>query len=266
MKNKIHPVNIIQKKKEKIKIKMLTAYDFTLAVLLDKQNIDIVLIGDSLGNLFNGYQNTIPVTFEEMLYHTKAVSKACERALVVSDMPFLSYQISAEQAKENAGLLIKEGGAQAVKMEVSGSNTGYIKDVIDIGVPVMGHLGFTPQSIYQLGGYRVQGKTDKECLEIFNTARQLENIGCFAIVLEMVPRALAKKITSQLDIPVIGIGAGKDCDGQVLVTHDLTGMNNDAVPRFVKQYSDVNSVIKEAIDKYIKDVDNMVFPDQEHSY
>ncbi len=263
---KIQPTHIMQRKLNNKKIIMLTAYDYNQALLLDSTEVDIILVGDSLGNMFLGYENTIPVTIEQMIYHTQAVCKGVKRALVVADMPFLSYHVSAKQAKKNAGLLIKEGGAQAVKMEVYSSSLDHIKAVVDIGIAVIGHVGFTPQTIHKLGGYKVQGKTKKEADLILNTAKELEKIGCFAIILEMLPNTLAKKISESINIPTIGIGAGPGCDGQVLVTHDLVGMNESFTPKFVKKYAAVNDIIKKAIKSFTKDVQSGAFPDNEHFF
>jgi 3-methyl-2-oxobutanoate hydroxymethyltransferase len=266
MKNKLQPINIIKRKAEGKKIVVLTAYDYTMAKLIDSLEIDIILVGDSLGNVFSGFENTIPVTMEHMLYHTQAVARACQKTMIVADMPFLSYQVSAEKAKENAGRLIKFGGAQAVKVESQNSNLSTISAIVDMGIPVMGHIGFTPQTIYQQGGYRVQGRSTDDSAQILELAKKLEEIGCFSIILEMVPNKLAKKISEQISIPTIGIGAGPSCDGQVLVINDLLGMDTEFKPKFVKKYANLNRTIKTAINKYKKEVQNGEYPDVEHSY
>ncbi len=264
--NKIKPHHLIQKKQKGEKIVMLTAYDYVMAKLLDEQEIDIVFIGDSLGNVFSGYDNTLPVTMEHMLYHTQAVSRACAHSLVLSDMPFLSYQVSEEEAKRNAGLLLKEGGAHAVKMELSSNDLTALKAVIDMGVPVMGHIGFTPQLIHSIGGYKIQGKDQEGADQLKSLAKECEVLGCFALVLEMVPAELAKEITSLLSIPTIGVGAGVQCDGQVLVTHDLCGFDNQIKPKFVKQYSQLGEQLSQAVAAFKKDVQAAQFPTEKHSF
>jgi 3-methyl-2-oxobutanoate hydroxymethyltransferase len=266
MKKRIQPNQIIQKKATNTPITMLTAYDYSQALILDEMGIDIVLVGDSLGNVFAGHENTLPVTMENMIYHTQAVARGSKNSLILADMPFLSYQISCEQAKTNAGRLIQDGGAQAVKIEVTNSSLNYIKDIIDMGIAVVGHIGFTPQSVYKLGGYKVQGKTEKESDMIINTAKRLEALGCFAIILEMVPANLAKIISEILTIPTIGIGAGSSCDGQVLVTNDLLGFSDKFTPKFVKKYANLNKTIKKAIREFKDEVEKKSFPGKEHSF
>jgi len=264
--NKIHPLTITRKKQEGKKITMLTAHDYLMARLLDETGIDIILVGDSLGNLVSGYKTTLPVTLQEILYHSRAVSHGVERALVISDMPFLSYHISMEEAKRNAGILIKEGGAQGVKIEANTSLIPIMKSIIDIGIPVMGHLGFTPQFLYQLGGYRIQGKTRESSEMLMKLAKDMETIGCFSIVLELVPAQLSEQISKSISIPTIGIGAGPHCDGQVLVTHDLLGMTENFKPKFLKQYAKLNNTIKKAVRSFKKEVEDMVYPGKEHSF
>jgi 3-methyl-2-oxobutanoate hydroxymethyltransferase len=266
MKTKLQPIDIINMKKNNEKICMLTVYDFSMAKCLDEASIDVLLVGDSLGNVFCGYENTIPVTMEQIIYHTKAVSAAKPKALVVADMPFLSYQVSTDLARNNAGRLIKEGGAQAIKMEIIPSTLPIVKSILEMGLPVMGHLGFTPQLLYSLGGYKIQGKSEQEFQTILTLAKQLEALGCFAIVLEMIPVSLAQTITKTLTIPTIGIGAGLSCDGQVLVTNDLLNMDNVKKPRFVKKYANLNRTIKRAVQSYIKEVKNGRFPSDEYSF
>ena len=263
MKTTIHSLK--KMKSAKKKIAMLTAYDCPTANLIDGSGIDVVLVGDSLGNAVLGYVNTIPVTMDEMLHHVKAAVRGVKNAMVVADMPFMSFQLGPEEAFYNASRFIKEGGANAVKIE----GTAYIdtiKKIIDAGIPVMGHLGFTPQSVNKVGGYRVQGKSSKEALSMIKDAKALEKAGVFAIVLEMVPAALAKKMTKAVSIPVIGIGAGKDCDGQVLVINDLLGFSEGSVPKFVKKYADLQSEMKKAVSAYISDVRSGRFPGSEHSF
>lgn len=266
MTKQLHPLDIISKKKKNEKISMLTAYDFTMAKLINETDTDIVLVGDSLGNTFSGYSTTLPVTMDHMIYHTQAVVRGINKALVIADMPFLSYQVSHEEAKLNAGRLLKEGGAQAVKIEVTGDMISTIKSVIDCGIPVMAHLGFTPQSLYQLGGYKVQGREKEQVKKIIETSKELEKIGCFAVLLEMVPSSLSETLSKTLNIPTIGIGAGPYCDGQVLVTHDILGITPNKAPKFSKKYANLNSNIIEAITKYDSEVKNNIFPSEEHSF
>lgn len=262
--NRIQPLHIIQKKADGKKITVLTAYEYSMARILDEAGIDILLIGDSLGNVFSGENNTIPVTMDQMIYHTKAVVKGSQHALVVADMPFLSYQTSIDEAKRNAGRLIKEGGAQAVKAEVTVGTLDAIHAICDIGIPVMGHIGFTPQTVYQLGGNKVQGRDEKTAERLLQFAQQLETFGCFAIVLELMTTQLAEQITKALTIPTIGIGAGKHCDGQVLVTQDMLTINLDKKPKFVKPYVNLHDIILTAVQQYQTDVLSGAFPEIEY--
>ncbi len=253
-------------KSAKKKIAMLTAHDYPTARLLDESGIDIILVGDSLGNSVLGYENTIPVTMDEMLHHTKAVTRGVKKAMVVGDMPFMSYQLSPEQALLNASRFIKEGGANGVKVEGS-VYLDSIKKIIDAGIPVMGHLGFTPQAVNQLGGYRVQGRTAAEGSKILAAAKALEKAGVFAIVIEMVPPDLSKKISQALDIPTISCGGGPGCDGQVLVLNDLLGLTEEScTPKFVKKYANLNKEIRSAVSAYISDVKSGKFPGKENTY
>ncbi|SDN92989.1 ketopantoate hydroxymethyltransferase [Desulfonauticus submarinus] len=252
--------------KGKRKLSMLTAYDYPTALLLDKCQIDMILVGDSLAMVVLGHKDTLAVTMEEMLHHTKAVSRAVKYSVVIGDMPFMSYQISPEQAVENAGRFLKEGGAQAVKLEGGATVIPQIKAIINAGIPVQGHLGLTPQSIAQLGGFKVQGKTAKAAKKLIEDAKALEEAGCFSIVLEAIPAPIAKLITENISIPTIGIGAGKDCDGQVLVFHDLVGMFDRFVPKFVKQYLNLNPEIENAVKQFKKEVEEEKFPQHEHCF
>lgn len=247
------------------RITMLTAYDAPTARLLDEAGVDIVLIGDSVGNVLLGYENTIPVTMEEMVHHTKAAVRGVKNAMVIADMPFMSYQLNPESALLNASRFVKEAGANGVKIE-GDLYIDAIKKIIDAGIPVMGHLGLTPQLVNQLGGYRVQGRSADEAKAIIEGAKALERSGCFCLVLEMVPALLAKKVTQMLSIPVIGIGAGIYCDGQVLVTNDILGLSGKPVPRFVKKYTDIYPEMKRAVTSFISDVKNGSFPGSEHSF
>ena len=263
---KVTTQTIKRMKQDGKKITMLTAYDYSTAALLDQVGIDILLVGDSLGMVVLGYETTLPVTMEEMLHHTRAVARASKRAMVVGDMPFMSYQVSTEQALENAGRFLKEADAHAVKLEGGVEIVDTVKRLVDSGIPVMGHLGLTPQSIHQLGGYGVQGKEDEAAKKMIDDAIALEEAGIFSLVLECVPTALAKGITEQISVPTIGIGAGVYCDGQVLVTHDLLGIFEKFVPKFVKRYVELNKPIKEAVNRFIEEVKQGKFPGPEHSF
>lgn len=267
--NKINRKTVLDIKKMKIsgeKIAMLTAYDFGMACLLDDSDIDILLVGDSLGNVMLGYDTTIPVTMEEMLHHTKAVARGVRRAMLVADMPFLSYQISPEEALANAGRFLKETDAQAVKLEGGRENAKTIQRLTQAGIPVMAHLGLTPQSVHQLGGYRVQGKKEAAAEKIIQDAVMIEEAGAFSMVLECIPEKLAAEITKTLTIPTIGIGAGVSCDGQVLVVNDMLGMNERLTPKFVKKYASLNKEIRSAVKRYVQEVRESAFPDTEHSF
>jgi len=244
---------------------MLAAYDATMARLLDRGGIDVLLVGDSLGTVILGYDTTLPVTLEAMLHHTRAVRNGTACALVVADMPFLTYQVSAAEALRNAGRLLQEGGAAAVKLEGGAAIAETVERLAAIGIPVMGHVGLTPQSVHQLGGFRSYGKRPEEAEKLVEDARCLERAGAFAVVLESVPSALAAAVTAELKIPTIGIGAGPDCDGQVLVSYDAFGLFDTFVPRFVKQYAKLADTITQATKEYIADVQGGRFPGPEHS-
>jgi 3-methyl-2-oxobutanoate hydroxymethyltransferase len=257
----------IQKLKEDgEKITVLTAYDYPFARLLDAAGIDILLVGDTVGAVVNGHDTTLPVTVEEMIYHTRAVVRGSTSALVVGDLPFLSYQVDLRDARLNAGRLIKEGGAQAVKLEGGEHVADTIRAIADMDIPVVGHIGLTPQSIHRMGGYRVQGRREEQARQLLADAKAVEEAGAFALVLEGIPAPLAAEITASLSIPTIGIGAGPDCDGQVLVIHDILGLCEKFSPKFVKQYADIASAIGQAATEYIDDVKNGRFPGPEHSF
>lgn len=265
----VERVNVRSLKEMKSKgqrITMLTAYDHAFARILDDAGIDILLVGDSLGMVVLGYDDTLPVTVEEIIHHTKAVVRGTKRAMVVADMPFMSYQISEEKALENAGNIMKLTGAHAVKLEGGAHIIKLVKKMTEIGIPVMGHLGLTPQSVHQFGGYGLQAKNVAEAKSLLEDSLALEEAGAFAIVLEKIPAELAELVTAGLTIPTIGIGAGPTCDGQVLVTHDLLGMFEKFVPQFVKQYANLKAVIDQAIRGYIEEVRADVFPSSENSY
>jgi 3-methyl-2-oxobutanoate hydroxymethyltransferase len=255
----------VREQKGKEKITMLTAYDFIFSGLVDEAGTDIILVGDSLGNVMLGYPNTLPVTVDEMIHHTKAVVKGAKRALVVIDMPFMSYHESIEQAKRNAGRMIKESGAEVVKLEGGARMKDVIRAIVDIDIPVMAHIGLTPQSVHRMGGYKVQGKGGAEAM-LIEDAKAVEEAGAFSVVLEAVPRDTAKKITEILSIPTIGIGAGPDCDGQVLVLQDLLGFFSGFRPKFVKSYVNLRTETERGIKSYIDEVKSGVFPDEEHSF
>lgn len=253
-------------KKKKIKITALTAYDFITAKILDEAGIDVVLVGDSLGNVFQGNETTLPVTMDEMIYHTKAVAKGVERAMIVVDMPFMSYQLSVDEGFRNAGRIMKETSAGAVKLEGGLRVAETIKQITDAGIPVMGHIGLTPQSIHQFGSYRERGRSKDEAEEILRDAKAIEEAGAFSIVLEKIPAALAKQVSESVKIPTIGIGAGAHCDGQILVTPDMLGLNVDFHPRFVRRYASLADEIAKAVKSYIADIKSSKFPSDDESY
>lgn len=257
--------SLLKKKRAGQKITMLTAYDATMAGLLDRAGIDVLLVGDSLGTVILGYETTLPVTLEAVLHHTKAVVRGARRALVVADLPFLSYQTSIPDAVRNAGRILQEGGAAAVKLEGGAPMADTVRRLVDVGIPVMGHIGLTPQSFHSLGGYRAVGKTHNEAEALLEGALTIEQAGAFAVVLESVPAEVARIITSRLSIPTIGIGAGPHCDGQVLVSYDALGLFDAFVPRFVKQYAKLGEAVVAAAKEYIADVESGRFPGAEHS-
>jgi 3-methyl-2-oxobutanoate hydroxymethyltransferase len=248
------------------KIPMLTAYDYAIAKLMDEVGVPLLLVGDSLGMVILGYESTIPVTMAEMLHHTKAVVRGTKRALVVGDMPFMTYHTSISNALHNAGRFIQEGGAQAVKLEGGEPMAEVVHRVVECGIPVMGHIGLTPQSIHQLGGFKVQGKTQEAATRLLKDARALEEAGAFAIVLESIPAPLARIITKKVSVPTIGIGAGLWCDGQVQVVSDLLGLFTDFVPKHAKQYARLFETIKSAVVDYIAEVQAGTFPTKKESY
>ncbi|MGZ6315619.1 MAG: 3-methyl-2-oxobutanoate hydroxymethyltransferase [Anaerolineales bacterium] len=246
-------------------ITMLTAYDYPTALAEDRAGIDSILVGDSLGMVVLGYQNTLPVTMEDMLHHASAVARGATYALLIGDMPFMSYQVSAEQAVRNAGRFLQEAGMEAVKLEGGRERLDAIRAIVGAGIPVMGHLGLTPQSVNQLGGFRPQAKRAGAAQRLLEDALMLEGAGCFGIVLESVPARLAQLVSQKLSIPTIGIGAGVGCDGQVLVTHDLLGLFDRFTPRFVKKYANLHAEMQRAFGEYISDVQHRNFPANEHS-
>ncbi len=255
-----------QAKEEKRKLSMLTAYDYSMAKIIDESGVNGILIGDSLGMVIKGEEDTLAVTMDEIIYHTKAVKRGAKNALIVSDMPFLSYHVSIEQAVLNAGRLIKEGGANAVKLEGGANVAAQIKAIVDAQIPVMGHIGLTPQSVNAFGGFKVQGKSEAAAKQLIDDAVLIEKAGAFSIVLEGIPEKVAELITNAVSIPTIGIGAGKYCDGQILVYQDMLGMFNDFVPKFVKQYANVGNVMRDAISSYVKEVQAGDFPEEKHTF
>jgi 3-methyl-2-oxobutanoate hydroxymethyltransferase len=260
-------INQIKEMKPKgEKITMLTAYDYSTAKIVDEAGIPLILVGDSLGMVVLGYESTIPVTMEEMLHHTKAVVRGTKRAMVIGDMPFMTYHISVDDALYNAARFIQEGGAQAVKLEGGVTVAEKVRRIVECGIPVMGHIGLTPQSIYQLGGFTVQGKTPEAAARLLEDARALEQAGAFAIVLETVPAQLARIITDKVSIPTIGIGAGIDCDGQVQVINDILGSYTEFVPKHAKQYAKLTDIIQKAVTEYLNEVKAGSFPTEKQSY
>lgn len=252
------------------KISVLTAYDYTMARILDRAGVDVILVGDSASNVFSGHNTTLPITIEEMIYHAKAVVRGVQaessRAMVVIDMPFMSYQLSGEEALRNAGKIMKEHECDAVKLEGGRVIADTIKRITDVGIPVMGHLGLMPQSIYKYGSYKVRAREEREAEQLLEDARILEEAGAFAVVLEKIPTSLAADATRSLTIPTIGIGAGVECDGQVLVINDILGLNREFHPRFVRRYADLNTVIENAVKQYVHDVQERNFPSPDESY
>jgi 3-methyl-2-oxobutanoate hydroxymethyltransferase len=248
------------------KLSMLTAYDYPTARIVDECELDMILVGDSLAMVVLGHEDTLSVGMEEMIHHTKAVARGSKRCIVVSDMPFMSYQVSVQQAVENAGRLVKEGGAQAVKLEGGMAVLSQVQAIVQAGIPVQGHLGLTPQSAGQLGGFKVQGKSAQAGKQLMEDAQALARAGCFSLVLEAVPAPLAERVSQAIPIPTIGIGAGDGCDGQVLVLHDLVGLFDRFLPRFVKQYARLGQEMREAVSSYKQEVEAGTFPGAEHSF
>ena len=264
MKNTV--LTFSKKKSEGKKITVLTAYDYTMAKLFNDSGVDVILVGDSLGNVIMGYEDTLPVTMDDMVRHCSAVARAADKAMVVADMPFMSYQVSVEEALRNAGRLMQEGRANAVKLEGGTRVCPQIRALVDAGIPVMAHLGLTPQSINAFGGYRVQGKTQDQAAKMLSEALAVQEAGAFSLVLECVPMQLASLITQKLDIPTIGIGSGAGCDGQVLVAQDMLGMTQGSSPKFVKCFAPVGEMIKKAASDYIQEVENGTYPSEEYSF
>ena len=263
---RVTTLRLIEMKKAGTPIACLTAYDALTASIMDSAGMDLLLVGDSVGNVVQGHETTIPVTLEQMIYHTQAVVRGVERAMVVTDMPFMSYQASPREAFRNAGRLMKEAGSGAVKLEGGARSVDAIRLMTENGIPVMGHLGLTPQSIHQFGSYRKRGSSEEEADQIKRDAEALQDAGVFSIVLEKVPSGLAAEVTKMVDVPTIGIGAGPHCDGQILVWTDMLGVSTEFRPRFVRRYAELNDVMVTALKEYISDVRQNTFPNEKESY
>lgn len=264
MKNTV--ITFSQAKEKNERLSMLTAYDYFTAKLIDESGIDAILVGDSLGMVCLGYENTLSVTMEDMIHHTAAVSRGCKNALIISDMPFMSYQTSVYDAVVNAGRLIKEGGAHAVKLEGGGEFVPHVKAIVNASIPVMAHIGLTPQSINAFGGFKVQGKSVEAAKKLIEDAILLQEAGAFSVLMECVPAKLATIITKKLSVPTIGIGAGAGCDGQVLVYQDMLAMYSDFTPKFVKKYANIGEVMKNAFKNYKEEVSRGIFPEEKHGF
>lgn len=266
MSNKFTTQSFLEAKRKNDKITMLTGYDYSMAQILDTCGIDAILVGDSLGMVVQGSDSTLEVTLEEMLYHCKCVARGTKNAMLIGDMPFLSYHISPQEAVRHAGRFIQEGKMNAVKLEGGKHMAETVSSIVRAQIPVMGHIGLTPQSINLFGGFKVQGKESKQAMTLIEDALALEEAGVFALVLEAVPEALARIITEKVNIPTIGIGAGKHCDGQVLVINDILGMYSDFTPKFVKKYAELKNTIVDAVGGYIRDVKTQQFPEKQHTF
>lgn len=264
--DKITTRTVVDFKAKGEKISMITAYDFTMAKIVDHAGIDIILVGDSASNVMAGHETTLPITLEQMIYHTSCVVRGVDRALVVADLPFMSYQVTIKEALISAGKMMKEAGAHAIKLEGGAFVAETVKRIVEAGIPVMGHLGLTPQSIYKFGTYKVRAKEEAEAIQLLADAKLLENAGCFAIVLEKIPASLAAKVSKSINIPTIGIGAGSDCDGQVLVIHDMLGLTKDFHPRFIRRYHNLFDEMSGAVTQYVSDVKSGSFPSKDEQY
>jgi len=258
--------SLLEMKNRKEKISMLTGYDYSMAKIIDKSGIDIILVGDSASNVMAGHETTLPITLDQMIYHASSVVRGVKRSLVVVDLPFGSYQSDPKEALRSAIRIMKESGAHAVKMEGGREIQESIVKILNAGIPVMGHLGLTPQSIYKFGTYSVRAKEEDEAKRLLEDAKLLDKLGCFGIVLEKIPAKVSKKVTDSVSAPIIGIGAGSDVDGQVLVTHDLVGLNSDFNPRFLRRYVNLDEIMSNAIQSYIKDVKSLDFPNKNEQY
>ncbi|KPP95162.1 MAG: 3-methyl-2-oxobutanoate hydroxymethyltransferase PanB [Bacteroidetes bacterium HLUCCA01] len=264
--DKVTTRTVVDFKRKGEKISMITAYDFTMARIVNYAGIDVILVGDSASNVMAGHETTLPITLDQMIYHTSCVVRGVDRALVVADLPFMSYQVTVKEALISAGRMMKDAGAHAVKLEGGAPVAETIRRIVDAGIPVMGHLGLTPQSIYKFGTYKVRAKEEAEAEQLINDALALQQAGCFALVLEKIPSGLARKVTEMLDIPTIGIGAGSACDGQVLVVHDMLGLTRDFHPRFIRRYANMFDDMTQAISTYVQDVKSGDFPSDTEQY
>ncbi|SMO56279.1 3-methyl-2-oxobutanoate hydroxymethyltransferase [Fodinibius sediminis] len=263
---KITTQTIVDMKAEGRKISMLTAYDYTMARIIDQAGIDVILVGDSASNVMAGFETTVPMTLDQMIYHASCVVRGVETALVIADLPFMSYQVTSKEALISAGRMMKEAGVHGVKLEGGKPVIKTISKIVEAGIPVMGHLGLTPQSIYKFGTYKVRATEDEEARQLLEDARRLEEAGCFSIVLEKIPAKLARRVTEEISIPTIGIGAGAQCDGQVLVVHDMLGLNKEFNPRFLRRYADMHADMTDAVQSYIRDVKSGDFPSEDEQY
>ena len=263
---KVTTQTVVEMKEQGNKISMLTAYDFTMGKIIDQAGIDVILVGDSASNVMAGHETTVPMTLDHMVYHASCVVRAVDRALVVADLPFMSYQVTAKEALISSGRMMKEAGAHAVKLEGGAAISDTVKRIVDAGIPVMGHLGLTPQSIYKFGTYKVRAREEAEAEQLIKDAKVLEECGVFSIVLEKIPSVLAKKVTASVSVPTIGIGAGPHCDGQVLVLHDMLGLNKEFNPRFLRRYADLHTTMTDAVKAYIEDVKKVDFPNKDECY
>lgn len=264
--DKVTTRTVVDMKSRGEKISMITAYDYTMAKIVDNGGIDVILVGDSASNVMAGHETTLPITLDQMIYHTSCVVRGVDRALVVADLPFMSYQVTIKEALISAGRMMKEAGAHAIKLEGGTNMVDTVKRIVDAGIPVMGHLGLTPQSIYKFGTYKVRAKEEAEANQLIEDALKLQEAGCFALVLEKIPADLAKKVTASLNIPTIGIGAGAGCDGQVLVVHDMLGLTKDFKPRFIRRYMNLFEDMSAAVSNYVTDVKSESFPSSDEQY
>ncbi|HEX6981918.1 MAG TPA: 3-methyl-2-oxobutanoate hydroxymethyltransferase [Balneolaceae bacterium] len=263
---KITTQTVVEMKAQGEKISMLTAYDFTMARIVDQAGIEVILVGDSASNVMAGYETTVPMTMDHMIYHASCVVRGVDRALVIADLPFMSYQVTSKEALISAGRMMKEAGVHGVKVEGGKPIVKTVSKIVEAGIPVMGHLGLTPQSIYQFGTYKVRATENSEAEQLVEDAKRLEEAGCFALVLEKIPAELAGRVTNALSIPTIGIGAGSQCDGQVLVTHDMLGLNKEFKPRFLRRYADMHTTMTDAVQQYISDIKSGEFPNENEQY
>lgn len=263
---KVTTQTVVDMKRRGEKISMLTAYDYTMARIIDQAGVEIILIGDSAANVMAGHETTVPMTLDHMIYHASCVVRGVDKALIIADLPFMSYQVTSKEALISAGRMMKEAGVHGIKVEGGKPIVDTVRKIVDAGIPVMGHLGLTPQSIYKFGTYKVRATEESEAELLLEDARRLEQAGCFSLVLEKIPAGLAARVTDALSIPTIGIGAGSKCDGQVLVTHDMLGLNKDFKPRFLRRYADLHTTMTEAVRNYISDIKEGDFPDEDEEY